>query len=136
MRTSTVMTPVQPGSDEVEFHEVIGGVGGVVKKVNLADYYQLSTTYKFKTQVKKDLIYMWLDDKPVMAYFLSSGYPTGTKCEIMRYYEDNGIVFDNFLAKDFMGTAGAVTGGDQALNTAAGSVVEVNSADGSDDENG
>jgi len=93
------MSSVQPGQDEIEFHELIGGTGGVVKKVNLANYYVPGATYVLKVQCKSDLVQVFLDGRPLMSYITQVGSPLGTRFGLIRQNIDDGVVFDNLVAK-------------------------------------
>jgi hypothetical protein len=95
----TVMSPAQVGQDEIELHELIGGAGGVVKKVNLANYYAVGVTYALKVQCKGDLIQVFLDGVPRLSYYTQAGSPLGTRFGLVQHNLDDGVVFDNWTVK-------------------------------------
>jgi hypothetical protein len=71
----------------------------VVKKVNIANYYVVGTTYTLKVQCKDDLIAVFLDGKPLLCYYAQSGSPVGTRFGLVQNNLDDGAVFDNWLVK-------------------------------------
>jgi hypothetical protein len=94
-----IMAVGSPNQDEIEIHELIDGAGGVVKKINLANFYAVGTTYSLKVQCKDDLIQVILDGKPRLSYYTQSGSPMGTRFGLNRNNQDDGVVFDNWTVK-------------------------------------
>jgi hypothetical protein len=99
LTTRLTMSPAQVGQDEIELHECINNVDTVVKKVNLANYYAVGTTYAFKVQCKDDLIQVFLDGKPFLSYYIAISSPLGTRFGLTQTLNDDGTMFDNWVAK-------------------------------------
>lgn len=91
--------PSQPAEDEVELIETIGGSGGIVHKVSMADFFTSGATYTLKVQFKSDLIHVFLDGKPRISYYMQTGYPTGTNFGLYVADTDDGCTFDNWSVK-------------------------------------
>lgn len=91
--------PSQPGEDEIEIIETIGGSGGIVHKASLADFFASGVTYTLKVQFKGDLIHVFLDGKPRISYYMPTGYPTGTNFGLYVSDTDDGCTFDNWSVK-------------------------------------
>jgi hypothetical protein len=91
----------QPSSDEVECHEVVGGVDRVVHKSNLGGAFVTSTTYTLKVQVRGDLVIAFVDGKPRCSYYLSPGFlaAQGAGVGLFSHASDEGSVFDNWLVR-------------------------------------
>jgi hypothetical protein len=89
--------PGQPGTDEIETNEVVGGVAQDIRKVQFPSYFASSTTYALTVQVNGDLCRVVLDGQPVMSHrtAIASGDP-GLYCEDAN---DTGTAFDNFVVK-------------------------------------
>lgn len=94
-----LMNPSQVASDEIELWQVISGSAAVVHKVNIADYFAISTTYTMKVQAKADLIHVWLDGKPLISFITGSSSPAGNSCGLYGHENDDGCVFDNWTVK-------------------------------------
>lgn len=92
----------QPGADEIELHECIGGVDAVVHKSLLGTYFTTSQTTNLKVQAKNDLVQVFYAGFPIISYYTQAGSPLGTNHGLYRQGSptaDDGCVFDNWLAK-------------------------------------
>lgn len=87
----------QPGADEIELQEFIGGSGAVVHKCYLGNYFQDSTTYTLTAQVVGDEIFVYLDGIAQLYNVISNAaLLTGTGTGLYRESSSDNTPFDNF----------------------------------------
>jgi hypothetical protein len=93
----------QPTNDEIELREVVGGVmvggdPGVVKKVNLKNYYAFNTSYELKAQALGRTLHVYLNGIPVITYIIDT-LTTQTRVGLYHDDDDDGSVFDDITVK-------------------------------------
>jgi hypothetical protein len=90
--------PGQPGTDEIEFGGVVGGVDPGIQKVQFPSYWANSGTIALRAQVLGDLCRVYLDDQPVFSRVLTLA--TGDPGVYLEGAVDTGTEgFDNFVIK-------------------------------------
>ncbi len=88
------------GTSEIELLEVIDGVARVVHKVDItAETVKPSTTYNLRVQAFNDLILVFLDNQPRLAYYTLAVSPLGKQWGLYRENIDDGAIFDNWTVK-------------------------------------